>query len=368
MKTGKSLEDLAAELIRRKDAKKDYVAPTQKLTMEALDRPEGTDNEFERLLKMKTSLGDFRLNEIAHDQIGAHCGIPSAYYDRMRSEAPDLLATNVNRWFKDKPANRLVRTLDGTVRAFLSDRYRLIENEEIAEAVLPMLLDGPYSVMSAEITERKLYIKVVHEKVRRELAANKADRNKDIVAPAVTISNSETGHGAVSVLVGMYRHACANLSLFNEVSMKKYHLGSKLANSGEEAWQYFSSATKNLTNAAIMAQLQDTVKTAWNEEAFARLCAKVEATKEQAIPADSDIVEVVNRASKLLGVTETEQKGILNALVSGGDLSRYGLHNAITAFSQNVDSYDRATDLEKAGAAIIELPQTDWNKIIAKAA
>ena len=34
----------------------------------------------------------------------------------------------------------MVRTLDGKARAFLSDRYHRIDNEQIAEAVLPVLL------------------------------------------------------------------------------------------------------------------------------------------------------------------------------------------------------------------------------------
>ena len=35
----------------------------------------------------------------------------------------------------------MVRTLGGTARAFLSERYRRIDNYEIAEAVLPIISD-----------------------------------------------------------------------------------------------------------------------------------------------------------------------------------------------------------------------------------
>jgi hypothetical protein len=39
--------------------------------------------------------------------------------------------------------------------------------------------------------------------------------------------------------------------------------------------------------------------------------------------------------------------------------------NAVTNYSQQVASYDRATGLEKIGAEIIELPPTDW-KVLTK--
>ena len=70
-----------------------------------------------------------------HDQIGSRAGIPAKYYDRMLTEAPDLLATNVNAWHRINPARRMVRTLGGDARSFLSDRYNRIENEEIAKVL-----------------------------------------------------------------------------------------------------------------------------------------------------------------------------------------------------------------------------------------
>jgi hypothetical protein len=61
------------------------------------------------------------------------------YLRRMQAEAPKLLASNVNHWFKETPERRMVRTLDGNIRAFLSDRYMRVDNTDVAEAVLPVL-------------------------------------------------------------------------------------------------------------------------------------------------------------------------------------------------------------------------------------
>ena len=40
----------------------------------------------------------------------------------------------------------------------------------------------------------------------------------------------------------------------------------------------------------------------------------------------------------------------------GGDNSRYGLVNAVTAASKIAKSYERATDLERIGGEILSLP------------
>ena len=59
----------------------------------------------------------------------------------MRSDAPALLAHNVNHWFKTQPAERMVRTLDGKARAFLSNRYRRLDNFDLLHAVMPVLAE-----------------------------------------------------------------------------------------------------------------------------------------------------------------------------------------------------------------------------------
>jgi hypothetical protein len=68
-------------------------------------------------------------------------------------------------------------------------------------------------------------------------------------------------------------------------------------------------------------------------------------------------------AGKTFGLNEVEGKSVLKQLASGGDLSRFGLYNAITAASQTVEDYDRATDLERIGAQVIDLPKSAWQRI-----
>ena len=54
---------------------------------------------------------------------------------------------------------------------------------------------------------------------------------------------------------------------------------------------------------------------------------------------------------------------MLRHLILEGDLSADGLDNAITHFSQDVDDYDRATELEALGGKLIELAPGDWKEV-----
>lgn len=114
MKYGRSLQELAIELDRQAKVKKDYVATAGAMQMTAV-------NENFDLVIGNTP---FQLNENAHRQLGLQLKIPAPYYERMRAENPGLLMANVNGWFQQSPdTRRMVRTLDGTARAILSDRY-----------------------------------------------------------------------------------------------------------------------------------------------------------------------------------------------------------------------------------------------------
>ena len=57
----------------------------------------------------------------------------------MRTEQPQLLDRNVNTWLQSDGDRRMIRTLDGQVRAVLSDRISWLDNFDLAENVLPIL-------------------------------------------------------------------------------------------------------------------------------------------------------------------------------------------------------------------------------------
>lgn len=357
---GKSLQALAAEIERRAESKRDFIAPVGKLEMV-------TDEDQPKLAVLNGSNTQLAINDIAHGQLAEYAGIPLTYYKRMIAE-PDLLAANVNRWLKDKGnERRMVRSLDGSARAFLSDKYRPLENEELAEAVLPALLDQDLLIVSSEITERRLYIKAVDRSIERDVPTGRkmGDGSHvffDTASPAITISNSEVGLGALSIESGVYTKACTNLAMIG-TNLRKYHTGARAAVS-DEVYALLTDDTKRATDIAVWKQVRDLVKSAFDEARFMALIRKLGDAAMDPLPADQT-VEVIERVGKRFSFTEGERKGVLTQLIEGGDLTRYGLHAAVTRFSQNESvNYDRATELERIGGDVIELGRDQWRELV----
>lgn len=358
MKNGLSLVQLAETVTAQQERKKDYVASTRHMNMNA----EG-----------KLRIGDdieVQVNRHAHTQIAQHLGIPQKYYDLMKSEAPDLLATNVNTWFAKNDATRMVRTLDGNCRAVLSNGYRAMENFDLCEAAIPVLHDAGVAIMSCSITETRLYIKAVDKSVCEKLPAGAkfGDGSHHIIralSPAITISNSEVGCGALSVLTGVYDGFCTNLATFGERSLRKYHVGSK-HEIGDDTYQLLSDKTKRLTDAALWSQVRDVVKAAFDRAKFDAIVHELKAAQADEIT--GDVAKVVEITAKNYHMTEDERGSVLRHLIKGGDLSRFGLHNAITRTAEDLGDYDRASEFERTGGKIIELPRSEWSAILKAAA
>lgn len=357
MKTGLSLTQLAQEIERRSTAKQDFIAPASKLYM--------SDQGTVGLMESHEIHHFFDVNKVAHAQLAEYAGIPKSYYDMMLEEKTDLLATNVNAWLKDSgKSRRMVRTLDGQVRAVLSDKYRSLENEDLAEAILPVLLQRNLIIMSCQITDTRLYIKAVDRSIEKNIPTGKAMGDGshhifDCLSPAIIISNSEVGHGALSVETGVYTKACTNMALFG-ASMRKFHTGAR-AELSDDVYALLTDKTKRLTDAAVWSQTRDLVAAAFDQEKFNALTHKIGEAAGQRI--HDDVVEVIERVGKRFDLNQGERKGILASLIEGGDLSRYGVHSAVTHFSAKVDDYDRATELERVGGKIIQLDRTEWQRI-----
>ena len=341
MKTGRELPEVLVELQRQQAEKRDYISPSFSLSL----RPDG------RTLEMGEK--EFGTTDLFHRQVAASLSIPAKYYDLMQTEKPALLAENVNAWFSDRDQKYMVRSLSGVARALLSDRYRRIDNLEVASAVLPLFagVDG-IEVMSCEVTEHRLYLKVVNHRLEMACVG-------DRVQAGVMISNSEVGLGAVSVQPLIYTLACTNGMVVNSLGERKTHVGR--AAKGLEGYEVISDEAAEAEDKAFLLKLRDITKAAIDEARFGMVVNTLAQSADAKIT--GRVQNVIEVTGKEYGLNEMEQDGVLKYLIQGGDLSLYGLSNAVTRYSQDVASYDRATALEGMGWDIATMGRNQWARI-----
>ena len=344
------LNALAAEVTRQNGAKRDFIADSRKILMAP---------DTGRLEVDLTAPGadlqrveDFAIRPHAHKQLATYTGIPLKYYERMPT---DLKAINVNHWLRNEPSQRMLRTIDGEARALVSDSYRPLDNYDLLTAVLPVLMDiTGMRVESSAITETKMYLKCVFPTIEADLDPKVGD----IVNAGMTLSNSEVGAGSLEFLLMLFRLWCLN-GCTSAVGHKRRHVG-KRQGEADLAEEFYTNETKAADDAAFWMKVQDTAKAIVTEEHFTKMVDDLRRTKEREL---GNPVEVVELAANRFGFNETEQGGILQHLTTGGDLTGYGLLNAVTRYSQDVDDYDRASELEKVGGQIIELPDSAWREL-----
>ena len=141
MKKGRNLEALVSELLRQAESKRDFLTPANRLTFDC----NGTGPTLE--VDLAGHPEAFPLRDTGHQQLAERLEIPKTYYDRMREEAPFLLEENVRTWLGRSEKQFLVRTLDGQARAILSDRYRVLDNDDLANAALPVLVENDFEIV-----------------------------------------------------------------------------------------------------------------------------------------------------------------------------------------------------------------------------
>ena len=352
MKNGRTLTQLAEELDRQRGLKRDFVLDTRAATATPHIIPDSSTQGNGIDLDI-VNMDKFKVNDIANSQIGARLDIPKKYYDKMLSDAPNLLCTNINHWFTNKPEQRMVRTLDGTARAFLSDRYRPLDNYDLADAVLPQMLEANLDVRSCEVTDKRLYIKAVSHELEGEV------KKGDAVRSGVMVSNSEVGLGSLFVGPFLERLVCTNGMVVNDFAKRKYHVGKK-ANTVDmnDAYELYTDKTKEVTDKAFWMQVRDIVSGVLSEKGFDSILHSLKLAAE--IPIKDDPMVVVEKTQKKFGFTDKEKGGILQALLRDDEYTKWGLANAITRTAEDSDSYDRATELETTGWNVVQMPKQDW--------
>jgi len=354
MKSGRTLLGLAQELQRQLQSKKDLVVPSQ-----LVHHSTGQGGQTRLVIDEGGSPVHYGVTPLARRQLADKLKIPYAYFERMREEQPVLLDRNVNTWLQSEDDRRMLRTLDGQVRAVLSDRYRRLDNYDLAESVLPILQQLPeLRFESVELTDTRMYLKCVTPRLSYEMAPG------DVVQAGVVISNSEVGQGTLSVQPLLFRLVCLNGLIAADRSLRKTHVGRALGTE-DEGLQVYQDDTLRADDLAFFLKVRDVVQAAVSEATFLQTAHKLQ--KTLMIPLVGDPVKTVEVLAQRYTLNDAERCGVLRHLIAQADLSGYGLVNAVTHFSQELEDYDRATEFEALGGKLIELSPPEW-KGLAEAA
>ena len=352
----------------------DYLAPTN-------DLQKTTTLDGKPQIVIEASRGEptkrFDINDTAFGQIATHAGIDTRTARRLQSNYPREFDNLTNAIWQKEPTRRMVRThlasdpmgssTDGTVRAFVSDKFKTFDNVNLLEACLPQLIDNPaqFQVVSADVSEKRLYLRL---KSLEQLGtgANVGDH----MANGIGFGNSEVGAGSVNVHQLFWTLACTN-GMQTQNKTRSSHITS--ARDGDQ-WGLLSDDAKNADNHALELKLRDLVGHYSSREAFDDICKQMRMAALDVIDGvATDVTDVVNNLGKVMQLTKKENSDVLNGLMatigqSGFEqarpLSRATLVNAVTAVAHRADVDDVDT-WQQRGGQVLNMSARDWQRVAA---
>lgn len=367
-----TLTELVAELDRQKAAKVDFVADTRNLEV----RPKGgtlvltpTDCRAAEWLGKE----GLPIRRLALAQLGSkqEPEIPSMFLERLAELRPNRAADLVNGLMQDGPARRFIRCMDGSVRAILSDRFRVLDHYDLAYAAMDAVRANGGEVVEAALSETHMRIKFTSRQVWEALDVKRqGDRGgwyagglgnqkylskvaarsggelpggPGTVHPLVTISNSETGHGGYGVRVGILQAICFNLATVEEV-VAKVHLGERMEVG------IFSQATLNQESKTIYMKSRDAVVSAFKPEVFNKMVDICRAAQDREIKAPQSAVENI---AKVGALSEPAREAVLSYFLRDYDMNAYGLAQAVARYAQDEPGGEAAAAAEDLAGRIL---------------
>lgn len=318
---------------------KDLIAPQSEI--EALVEP-GT-----QAVRLRVGQEDYGINRWGMQQIANKTGIPFKYVEAMRQAGmSDLIAHNINEWLKkDTEDKRLIRTTGGTVRAYLSSRYKIIDNYDLALVTLSEAKIAGAVFDTANITETNLYLRALN--VSREITIA-----GDKYFAGVHIRNSEVGASSISISPFLWRAICANGMLYTK-AMRQVHLGAEHENGLLAAETIVKEAE------VIFLKSRDLVRASLAEDMTAKFAEDLNKAFGVKVADPAQAIQTVTNHFEL---GKNVQAELLKTLMADTTQtteqknSAYGIINAITALAHTKDA-DTGYELQRVAGDIICEPE-----------
>ncbi len=322
------LQPLIAELERQKPLKWDRKLDAAQIKMALA----------ENIPILKLPVEDLcYITKPCHTQIAEKLEIPHKYYHKMEESAPDLLCENVNTWLRQNGKEVFIRGLGNNIRAFLSDRYRVIDHLDILLCALNELQAHDAEIEDCYLSETEMNIKVKSQNLKDFV------RHKDdLIMGGIFLTNSETGHKAMRVEPRMFRVKCSNGMIVEELVTREIHIGN-----GDE-----------ISDEIVYLSLRRSIRELFGR--FGEIVLLLRESTEIKIKSPQKVIQNVVDEYKL---SEAQKANILMAFGAEPEYDKYGIANALTLAAQKEETWEKSVEMERIAGNLIILPVEDFKAL-----
>jgi hypothetical protein len=371
----RAVEEIFTEVRRQADAFQDYVVPAKQIRM-AIDPEKGIQLTFN---VSKTKQLSLPMTRHVYVQLCNWVGLPvnSKLFKYLRYGRGDYQYSRhgakrvtdrfwqtwcdlFNAFFEQLKGKKLIRTLKDHddcwyVRAFLSDQYLVIPNDQLFLAVAEQLKSQKAEPWDARLSENSFYLYAVAPGISAQVRKDRpfADGARwmgdkvDTVNAAVLIRNSETGQGGCEVCPAIVTKVTGSYFV-RQNALSRRHVGSRHEMDG-----LLSAKTIKKRNSLFFEEVRDYVNGIFDEEKFQEFVDRInDATQDEV----SDPLMAAKAVRATYELSEAREGSIVKWLTKSGDRSRYGLARALAgeAHDNQLMEPSEAVRLERASVDLIE--------------
>lgn len=255
------------ETIHR-DAPKDQIASTRAISFDG----------GEMGLAVRLPNDSYVPSDFAIGQLAEKAAIPTAYLRDLAGGSAwqrKLAAHALTESYRNRSAERvLIRSVGGTLRGVLSDRFRRLDSRPLVDALAAEAKAIGAVPIGGEATETRVALKLVMPAVIEPVPG-------EFLVYGGEWSNSDFGNGTHSFRAFALRVACLN-GMTAENLLRQIHLGGKLSEDFE-----FSERTLRLDTETSVSMLRDVVRGALGPGGRERMTGKIVAASQNEMSAAS---------------------------------------------------------------------------------
>jgi hypothetical protein len=310
---------------------------------------------------------EFNTNEHFQSQVASKSvntkGVPGMVaYSRYLNETnqQELLVDNVNRQLDRSEETAFIRTVgneEPTARAFLSNKYKAIDDDDVFLPAVEIIGDhaDKFRTLGGQRTDVKTCLKFI---TRDKICSV---GNRDLFA-GFQLTNSEVGMGSAKYSAFLFDEFCENGCVFGSIDLFQVNFVHRGAKLNTKFGQVFGDEFRAAEIASIRAAIAEATLRALDDSYHAKIADIIETGEKRKIT--GHVPTVIEEVGKRVGLTEQERIDTLAHWNSSED-NAFGLQAAITEVAQESSSFNRRSELEKAGGVVLEFSDSLWNAVSA---
>lgn len=303
------------------------------------DEKFGFINGFDNVTALYVEDNNMNINDHSFGQICDKLGVPRTYAKSLQGKrdawSGNLLATIFNEHSNnDKRERALMRTVNGTVRGFLSDSYKRMDSYMVVKSFIEASDDYGSVVIDGYINDTKMFIETINPNL---IPIETEDGNTIYIVAGARFKTSDFGDGAIDLSSYIEQAVCSN-GMCMQSMMKQVHLGAKLNTNLQ-----LSQRTYELDTQTTASAVRDLTVNCFKPSTIRGICNAIIASNAKKI----DLNSALNSLTKNKSLTENEGLEIKSVFMKNDEADGLGDNNSLFRLTQGITAIARNKEGQK---------------------